>query len=72
MDLDKLIACFDHYLSLEGKPITRATGKMRRDSGACQVTNSMGTRALIGRQLSIAGDGHPRRRRGRHGEWRRV
>jgi predicted nucleotidyltransferase component of viral defense system len=29
MDPDKLIACFDHYLSLEGKPITRAIAEQR-------------------------------------------
>ena len=29
MDLDKLIACFDHYLAIEGKPITRATSEQR-------------------------------------------
>jgi predicted nucleotidyltransferase component of viral defense system len=29
MDPDKLIACFDHYLTLEGKPITRATAEQR-------------------------------------------
>ena len=29
MDLDKLIACFDHYLALESKPITRAAAEQR-------------------------------------------
>jgi predicted nucleotidyltransferase component of viral defense system len=29
MDPDKLIACFDHYLALEGKPITRAIAEQR-------------------------------------------
>ena len=29
LDLDKLIACFDHYLVLEGKPITRADAEKR-------------------------------------------
>jgi len=29
MDPDKLIACFDHYLALEGKPITRAVAEQR-------------------------------------------
>ena len=29
MDQDKLIACFDHYLALEGKPITRAVAEQR-------------------------------------------
>jgi predicted nucleotidyltransferase component of viral defense system len=29
MDFDKLIACFDHYLALEGKPITRAIAEQR-------------------------------------------
>ena len=29
MDPDKLIACFDHYLMLEGKPITRAVAEHR-------------------------------------------
>ncbi len=29
MDRDKLIACFDHYLALEGKPITRAVAEQR-------------------------------------------
>ena len=29
MDPDKLIACFDHYLALEGKPITRAGAEQR-------------------------------------------
>ena len=29
MDLNKLIACFDHYLALEGKPITRAIAEQR-------------------------------------------
>lgn len=29
MDSDKLIACFDHYLALEGKPITRAVAEQR-------------------------------------------
>ena len=29
MDQDKLIACFEHYLSLEGKPITRAVAEQR-------------------------------------------
>ncbi len=29
MDPDKLIACFDHYLALEGKPITRAIAERR-------------------------------------------
>jgi predicted nucleotidyltransferase component of viral defense system len=29
MDSDKLIACFDHYLALEGKPITRAIAEQR-------------------------------------------
>lgn len=29
MDPDKLIACFDHYLALEGKPITRAMAEQR-------------------------------------------
>lgn len=29
MDRDKLIACFEHYLSLEGKPITRAVAEQR-------------------------------------------
>ncbi len=29
MDRDKLIACFDHYLALEGTPITRAVAERR-------------------------------------------
>ena len=29
LDPDKLIACFDHYLALEGNPITRATAEQR-------------------------------------------
>ena len=29
MDRDKLIACFDHYLALGGKPITRAVAEQR-------------------------------------------
>ena len=29
MDPDKLIACFDHYLALEGMPITRAVAEQR-------------------------------------------
>ncbi len=29
MDPDKLIACFDHYLALEGRPITRAMAEQR-------------------------------------------
>lgn len=29
MNPDKLIACFEHYLSLEGKPITRAAAEQR-------------------------------------------
>lgn len=29
MDRNKLIACFDHYLALEGKPITRAVAEQR-------------------------------------------
>jgi len=29
MDPDKLIACFDHYLALEGTPITRANAEQR-------------------------------------------
>lgn len=29
MDRNKLIACFDHYLALEGKPITRAAAEQR-------------------------------------------
>lgn len=29
MDPDKLIACFDHYLALDGKPITRAAAEQR-------------------------------------------
>lgn len=29
MDADKLIACFNHYLALEGKPITRAIAEQR-------------------------------------------
>jgi predicted nucleotidyltransferase component of viral defense system len=29
MDPDKLIACFDYYLALEGKPITRAIAEQR-------------------------------------------
>ncbi len=29
MDRDKLIVCFDHYLALEGKPITRAVAEQR-------------------------------------------
>ncbi len=29
MDLDKLIACFVHYLTLEGKPISRANAEQR-------------------------------------------
>lgn len=29
MNPDKLIACFDHYLTLEGKPITRAIAEQR-------------------------------------------
>ena len=29
MDPDKLIACFNHYLSLEGKPISRAMAEQR-------------------------------------------
>lgn len=29
MDLGKLLACFEHYLALEGKPITRAVAEQR-------------------------------------------
>ncbi|MBI5783600.1 MAG: nucleotidyl transferase AbiEii/AbiGii toxin family protein [Gammaproteobacteria bacterium] len=29
MDSDRLVACFEHYLSLEGKPITRAAAEQR-------------------------------------------
>lgn len=29
MDAEKLVACFDHYLALEGKPITRAIAEQR-------------------------------------------
>jgi hypothetical protein len=29
LDPDKLIACFDHYLALEGRPITRAVAEQR-------------------------------------------
>lgn len=29
MDADRVVACFDHYLSLEGKPITRAEAEER-------------------------------------------
>lgn len=29
LDTDKLIACFDHYLTLEGKPISRAEAEQR-------------------------------------------
>jgi predicted nucleotidyltransferase component of viral defense system len=29
LDKDKLIACFDHYLALEGKPISRAAAEQR-------------------------------------------
>lgn len=29
LDPDKLIACFEHYLALEGKPITRAAAEQR-------------------------------------------
>ena len=29
MDPDKLIACFEHYLELEGKPISRAIAEQR-------------------------------------------
>jgi len=29
LDSDKLIACFDHYLALEGKPISRAVAEQR-------------------------------------------
>ena len=29
LDADKLIACFDHYLALEGKPISRAVAEQR-------------------------------------------
>lgn len=29
LDADKLIACFNHYLTLEGKPITRAIAEQR-------------------------------------------
>jgi predicted nucleotidyltransferase component of viral defense system len=29
LDTDKLIACFDHYLALEGNPITRAVAEQR-------------------------------------------
>jgi predicted nucleotidyltransferase component of viral defense system len=29
LDLDKVIACFDHYLALEGKPISRAIAEQR-------------------------------------------
>jgi hypothetical protein len=29
LDADKLITCFDHYLMLEGKPITRAVAEQR-------------------------------------------
>ena len=29
MDVDKLVACFDHYLALEGRPITRAVAEQR-------------------------------------------
>ncbi len=28
-DLDKLVACLDHYLALEGKPVTRAVAEQR-------------------------------------------
>ncbi len=29
LDAEKVIACFDHYLALEGKPITRAIAEQR-------------------------------------------
>ena len=29
LDADKLVACFDHYLALEGKPISRAVAEQR-------------------------------------------
>ena len=29
LDPDKLMACFEHYLTLEGKPITRAAAEQR-------------------------------------------
>jgi hypothetical protein len=29
LDPDKLIACLDHYLALEGRPITRAVAEQR-------------------------------------------
>lgn len=29
LDPDKLMACFEHYLALEGKPITRAAAEQR-------------------------------------------
>jgi predicted nucleotidyltransferase component of viral defense system len=29
LDADKLVACFDHYLALEGEPITRALAEQR-------------------------------------------
>lgn len=29
LDADKLVACFEHYLALEGKPITRAVAEQR-------------------------------------------
>ncbi len=29
LDTDKLIACFEHYLALEGKPISRAVAEQR-------------------------------------------
>src|SRR5690606_2481948 len=29
LDVDKLVASFDHYLALEGKPITRAVAEQR-------------------------------------------
>jgi len=29
MDPDKLIACFVHYLALEGKPVSRAVAEQR-------------------------------------------
>ena len=29
MDQDKLVVCFDHYLALEGKSITRAVAEQR-------------------------------------------
>ncbi len=35
LDPDKLIACFDHYLALEGTPITRAP-LLRRFMGGCE------------------------------------